>query len=116
MISPVFSYGRSSPKAGRHWMTDFFGKRPTETRVSRSDSEHLLATHPSSRVWFRSYTLALAQFVWSYPEINRALHAHTLTKMLSGFGKQGRARSFRSQMARTDLNSKRRMVAGGIKT
>ena len=93
MISPVFSYGQSSPKAGRHWMTDFYGKRPAETKVSRSDSEHLLATHPSSWVGSAATPLPLLDFFGGHPEINRALHKLTQTKTLSGFGKQGRARS-----------------------
>ena len=42
ITSPVFSYGRASPSAGRHWITDSDGKKPCLTKDSKSDLEHLL--------------------------------------------------------------------------
>ena len=44
-------------------MTDFSGKRPAETRVSRSDSEHLLGTHPSSQVGSAAMPFPLLDFL-----------------------------------------------------
>ena len=38
----VFSYGRASPNAGRHWTTDSDGKKPCWTKDSKSDLEHLV--------------------------------------------------------------------------
>ena len=42
ITSPVFSYGRASPSAGRHWITDSDGKKPCLTKDSKSDLEHLI--------------------------------------------------------------------------
>ena len=42
ITSPVFSYGRASPSAGRHWITNSDGKKPCLTKDSKSDLEHLL--------------------------------------------------------------------------
>ena len=61
-------------------MTNFSDKKPAETKVSRSDSEHLLAIHPSSRVGSTAAPLPLLDFLGGHSEIYRALHAHTLTK------------------------------------
>ena len=117
MILPVFSYGRSSPKAGRHWMTDFSSKRLAETKVSRLDSEHLLATHPSSRVGSAATPLPLLDF---FVAIRKSTERFTRIHWLNpkGICKQEKARNFRfgSLRARTDLNStKWRMAAGGVK-
>ena len=43
-------------------MTDFAGNRPSETRVSKSEIEHLLGTHPSSRVGSVSTAFPLLDF------------------------------------------------------
>src|SRR6185503_6780741 len=62
-ISPVFSYGRASPNAGRHWITDFDGKKPCLTKDSKSDLEHLLDSQPSSRVGSAAAPFPLLDFL-----------------------------------------------------
>ena len=61
---------------------DFSSKRPAETKVSKSNSEHLLAIHPSSRVGSAAAPLPLLDFLGGHSEIYRVLHTHTLTKKL----------------------------------
>ena len=50
-------------KAGRHWITDFAGNKPAETRACKSESEHLLGTNPSSRVGCASTPVSLLDFL-----------------------------------------------------
>jgi len=88
-------------------MMDFFGKRLAETKVSRSDSEHLLATHPSSRVGSAATPLALFDF---FGAIRKSTERFTRIHWLNskGIWEQEKARNSRSGSlrARIDLNSK----------
>ena len=105
MISPVFSYGRSSPKVGCHWMTDFSSRRPAETKDPRSDSEHLLPIHPDSRVDSAAAPLPLLDFLGA---IRKSTERFTRIHWLNPrrIREQERAGRFRSGglKARTDLN------------
>jgi len=77
-----------SSKAGHHWITDFSGKRPSEMRVSKSESEHLLGTHPSSRVGSASTALPLLDF---FGAIRKFTERFTRMQWLNpqGFGSKG---------------------------
>ena len=69
--------------------------------------------------WLRSYALPLDQLLRGHSKIHRALHAHTLAKILMDLGARESKEildleSLRLR-ARTDLNSKTRMAVGGVK-
>jgi len=69
-------------------MMDFSGKRPFETRVSKSESEHLLGTHPSSRVGSAATPLPLLDFLAA---IRKSTGRFTRIQWLNpkGFGSEG---------------------------
>ena len=117
---PLFSYGWSEPKAGRHWITDLGTKRPCDTKESKSDWEHLLVFQPSSQVGSTATPFPLVAFlIGGRPEIYGSLHAHTLAETLGRkWGAKGNKNFGSGNLrAKTDLNSKKgRMVDGGVKT
>ena len=59
----VVSERQQSPTAGRHWITDFDGKKPNLTKNSKSDLEHLLGAQPSSRVGSAATPFPLLAFL-----------------------------------------------------
>ena len=74
---------RTTLTQGRMPLNDVFLRQKTSRIWGFQVRFRTLTWHPSLLMgWLRSYALALARLLWGHLEIHRALHVHTLAKIL----------------------------------
>ena len=117
MISPVFSYGRSEPKAGCHWITDLGIKDPaTPENLSQIENTYLcsnphhelaLLPHPSpwSLSWGPSGNLRIASRAYT--------GGNPRTKVGSKMKQELWIWELESR--KIDLKQQKQVAAGGVK-